>query len=91
MNAVNTSIGADLVERFVRHAKSRSWIARGCFIHDRGWRRVGDFSEWQSPHDSVIYRDSIIPMAIEMALEAEGTPTPRSGYYVETERGEAKK
>lgn len=78
----------ELIERFVSHAKKKNWVERGCFISDRGWLLNGD-SRWVSPHDiHSTYGESVIPMAIEMALEAEGKPTPRSGHFLEPERGE---
>jgi hypothetical protein len=80
----------DSLEAVRQHAQAMGWVARGCYLRDRGWF-VGSDHGWVSPHDGSIHDDSVTGVIEEMMRELEGNPTPRSGRYIDPVRGETKR
>lgn len=85
---------SDVLDLLLKHVEEMGWVRRGMYLHDRGWHsrqiKIGDRCEWVSPHDGLRYSDEIQCVVQEMLAEMEGRPTPRSGRYIEPERGESR-
>ena len=78
-----------ILDSVTSHVHKMSWVEQGRYLHDRGWFATD--GGWVSPHDSLLYSNVVDCVVEEMLREADGRPTPRSGRYLDSYRGECHK